>query len=183
MKKFLLILISSLILSSCSTNSKYTQSFEPVSCSSIAKQAASNVPVLNIELPCTDGKSSIVLNEVRGPAIVNAWASWCDPCKQEIPLFNQIAKIQNKTFQVIGINVEERNRNEGKNFAERMGMHWPQLYDQNGITKSLFGLGIPTTIFINEQGEIVYKKMGKFESLNDLKKCIYKYLPAEKIRN
>ena len=165
MKKFFLILISSLVLSSCSTNSKSTQSFEPVSCSGIVKQHASNVPALNIELPCTDGRSSVVLNEVRGPAIINAWASWCNPCREEIPVFKELAQLISGKIQIIGIDVEERNKEEGINFAAEMGMSWPQLFDQDDRTKSSFGMGIPVTLFIDGQGKVVYKKTGPLKDL------------------
>ena len=176
MKKFLLILISSLVLSSCSTNSKSTQSFEPVSCSSIAKQSASNIPVLNIELPCTDGKSSLILNEVRGPAIINAWASWCDPCREEIPVFKEISQLSSGKIQIIGIDVEERKKEDGINFAAEMGMSWPQLFDQDGRTKAAFGMGIPVTWLINDKGEIVYEKVGPIKSIEQMKDLVQHFL-------
>ena len=176
MKKFLLILISSLVLSSCSTNSKSTQSFEPVSCSTITKQPASNVPVLNIELPCTDGKSSLVLNEVRGPAIINAWASWCDPCREEIPVFKEISQLSSGKIQIIGIDVEERKKEDGINFATEMGMSWPQLFDQDGRTKAAFGMGIPVTWLINDKGEIVYEKVGPIKSIEQMKDLVQHFL-------
>ena len=176
MKKFLLILISSLVLSSCSTNSKSTKAFEPVPCSTIAKQPASNVPVLNIELPCTDGKSSLVLNEVKGPAIINAWASWCDPCREEIPVFKELSQLSSGKIQVIGIDVEERKKVDGINFAAEMGMSWPQLFDQDGRTKATFGMGIPVTWLINDKGEIVYEKVGPIKTIEQMKDLVQHFL-------
>ena len=105
MKKFSLILILTFLLSACSSNNSTPQSVDPVSCSSIAKQPASSVPVLKIKLPCTDGKSSVFLNEIKGPAVINAWASWCDPCREEIPIFKEFAQLSSGTIQIVGIEI------------------------------------------------------------------------------
>ena len=172
MKKFLLILISSLVLSSCSTNSKSTKAFEPVPCSTIAKQPASDVPILNIKLPCADGKSLVALNEVRGPAIINVWASWCDPCKNELPFFKSISKLYGGKLQLLGIDVEENNPHDGLKFVAENKLNWPQLSDKKGSTRVLFGMGIPVTLFISEDGQIIYKKIGPFKSLQQIQRLI-----------
>ena len=179
MKKLPLILILTFLLSACSTNNSTPQTVEPVSCSSIAKQPASSVPVLNIELPCADGKSSVFLNEIKGPAVINAWASWCDPCREEIPIFKEFAQLSSGTIQIVGIDVEERNLEDGINFASEMGMSWPQLFDRDGRTKAAFGMGIPVTWLINDQGQIVYEKVGPIRTIDQMKDLVQHFLQVQ----
>ena len=172
MTKFLLILISSLVFSSCSTIRESTQSFEPISCSTIAKQPASNVPDLNIEIPCIDGKISVLLSQIKGPALINVWASWCEPCREEIPIFNKLYRLNAGKIQIIGIDVEEKNKEVGIKFALEMGMNWPQLFDNKRKTVPIFGTGIPVTLFIDKEGNIVYKKIGSIDNFPEITSLI-----------
>ena len=178
MKRFSLLVFLILISSGCSTPKSTTQ-ITYISCDSIAKQEGSSVLILKIELPCSDGMSIIKLNEIKGPAIINAWASWCAPCKEEIPVFKEFAKVNQGQIQLVGIDVEERSPAEGAKFATEMGMTWPQLVDNDGRTRAAFGMGIPVTWFINSQGEIVFRKVGKIKDLNQLSDIAIKLIPSK----
>jgi peroxiredoxin len=81
--------------------------------------------------------------------------------------------------QVIGIAVEEKSQAVVKKFIERNGMTWPVLYDATGSTKSIFGMGVPVTWFIDAQGKVVHRKFGPFKSLEEIQLAVAKYLPAK----
>ena len=55
-------------------------------------------------------------------------------------------------------------------------MSWPHLFDSDGRTSGLFGMGIPVTWFIDRNGKVTYKKIGTIKSLSELKGLVDKYL-------
>ena len=178
MKRFSLLVFLVLIATGCSTP-KSTTKITYISCDSITKQEGSSVPILKIELPCSDGQSLIKLNQIKGPAIINAWASWCAPCKEEIPIFKEFAELNQGRIQLVGIDVEERSSIDGAKFATEMGMTWPQLIDKDGRTRAAFGMGIPVTWFISDQGAIVYEKVGPIRSIQQMKGLLKNFLGVE----
>ena len=142
------------------------------SCSTI-KIAATQYPK-GISLPCLDGGGSIAYQGIRGPVLVNVWGSWCEPCKQEIAHLVKIAAT--KKIAIVGVDVEERNMAAGRAFVASHKMGWPQLYDEKSTTRSIFGMGVPVTWFIDAQGKVVYKQIGLFTSDDQIKSLVKKYL-------
>ncbi len=127
-----------------------------------------------ISLPCLDGKTKVLYQSIRGPVVVNVFGSWCEPCNQEIPHFLDL-QARHKVA-IVGIDVEERNMQAGRNFVIKKGMTWSVLYDANSATKGIFGFGVPVTWFINAQGKVVYKQIGLITSTSELKSEVIKYL-------
>jgi thiol-disulfide isomerase/thioredoxin len=136
--------------------------------------ASSNTGKSAILLPCLDGKSTVDFNAIRGPVVVNVWGSWCEPCNQELPYF---VKLQaTGKVHIVGVDVEERSRKSAQNFVLKKSMKWPNLYDENSITRSLFGLGVPVTWFIDADGRVIYKNIGVMKSQKELFSKVKKYL-------
>ncbi len=148
-----------------------TASAAAPSCSTIATNPAVKK---GITLPCLDGKRNFVFEAIRGPVLINVWGSWCEPCKQEIPLLVQIAK--EKKIQIIGVDVEEKNTDTAKAFVSAHKMTWPQLYDVKSKTRGIFGLGVPVTRFMDVDGKTVYEKIGPFKSVAEIRKAAKEFL-------
>ncbi len=140
-------------------------------CSTIATNPDVKKGIL---LNCLNGKGSFIFQAIRGPAIVNVWGSWCDPCKQEIPFLVQAAKT--KKIQIIGIDVVEKSDATGRAFVAAHGMTWPQLSDIKSKTKGIFGFGVPVTRFIDGNGKAVYEKIGPFKSFAEIQKAALQFL-------
>ncbi len=141
------------------------------SCKSVVTSAA---VTKGIVLNCLDGKGKIVFESLRGPAMINVWGSWCEPCRQEIPLFVQTAAT--KKIQIIGIDASESSDAAGMKFVLAHNMTWPQLSDMKNLTKGTFGLGVPVTRFIDANGKTVYEKIGPFRSFTQIQSAVKKYL-------
>jgi thiol-disulfide isomerase/thioredoxin len=133
-----------------------------------------NSAVKGISLPCLDNNSRITFQAIRGPAVVNVFGSWCEPCNQEIPHFLQLQALHK--VALVGIDVEETSMKAGRNFVVKKGVTWPILYDTASVTRGLFGPGVPVTWFIDAQGKVVYKQIGVITSTAELKAEITKYL-------
>jgi thiol-disulfide isomerase/thioredoxin len=173
MKKVLILLLA-LSLTGCSSITNSMSSIgEVVDCVEVDHVAAEPDDTL---LNCLSGTEKISVESLRGPLIVNVWGSWCGPCKQEMPYFVDFHHQANGKVKLLGIAVEEAKAQDSKDFIVANGVTWPNLYDAKGITRAIFGMGVPVTWFIDEQGTVVYKHIGVVETTEELIELTAKYL-------
>jgi thiol-disulfide isomerase/thioredoxin len=172
--KRVLILLLALSLTGCSSITNSMSSIgEVVDCVEVDHVAAKADDTL---LNCLSGTEKISVESLRGPLIVNVWGSWCGPCKQEMPYFVDFHHQANGKVKLLGIAVEEAKAQDSKDFIISYGITWPNLYDAKGITRAIFGMGVPVTWFIDEQGTVVYKHIGVVKSTEELIELTAKYL-------
>jgi cytochrome c biogenesis protein CcmG/thiol:disulfide interchange protein DsbE len=108
-------------------------------------------PAPGFQLAALDGQP-VSLGDFRGrPVIVNFWATWCEPCKQEMPALQAEAARQ-PDLVVLGIdNVESAVK--VRPFVEQLGLRFPILLDQDGSVVERYQVtGLPTTFFIDRSG-------------------------------
>ena len=172
MKVISALVVSTLLLTSCGSETPKSSSLgKVVSCSSIE----TNPDITEgTTLECLDSNSRVVIEAIKGPAVINVWGSWCAPCRDEMPFLRELAATGK--VQIIGIDVEEPNIEKGRKFVIDQGITWPNLYDRNGSTKSTFGPGVPVTWYVNSEGEVVYKHIGVLKSKDELFSEVEKYL-------
>ena len=114
----------------------------------------------------------IKLSDFKGKVVlVNFWATWCIPCKAEIPNFIEFySKYQKDGFSIIGISVDEDGLKSVKPYCQKMKINYPILLADDKITNDFGGIyGFPTSFLINQEGQIVkkywsYQKKEVFES-------------------
>ncbi len=102
------------------------------------------------------------LEDFRGkPVIVNFWATWCPPCREEMPSMEQAwQRIEAEGISMIGINVGE-DFDTVFGFTANMDVSFPLLLDQDGEVTEKWPLqGLPTTFILNPRGEMVYRIIG-----------------------
>jgi hypothetical protein len=71
-------------------------------------------------------------------------------------------------IQLLGVNVEESSKEDAVEYIKKSGMSWPHLEDLDGISKSIFGPGVPVTWFIDKEGENVGTKIGAYTNKDQL---------------
>ncbi len=101
------------------------------------------------------------LADFRGKVVVlDFWATWCPPCKREIPDFINLQKAYgSKGLQIVGIALDEPDK--VVDFAQQNGMNYPVLLGDDAIAAKYGGIdGIPTTFLIDKQGKIVSRFEG-----------------------
>ena len=177
MRKLSLLIVITLLLSGCSTGEK-TPTLALGDIPSCDQIDTSKVTKKTLQMQCLDGSSTINFHSIKGPIIVNVWASWCEGCKEEMPYFIDLYAnpvFKSGEIKLLGIDVDEKNADSGPNFIKSYGMSWPHLEDVDGRSKIVFGPGVPVTYFLDEGGEIIHKHIGAFLSKPQLYQAVEKY--------
>ena len=117
-----------------------------------------------------DGEGELSLASLRGRAVVlNFWASWCGPCKDETPLLQAASeRWRGKGVAFVGVDVKDF-RGDARDFMARYGVTYPNVYDGKGSTVGRYGVtGFPETYFVDAEGRVRYRIAGPVEDAADL---------------
>jgi cytochrome c biogenesis protein CcmG/thiol:disulfide interchange protein DsbE len=92
--------------------------------------------------------------DITGPAVVNLWATWCGPCRKELPAFQAVAEQLQGSVDIIGVNQGD-DAEAAAAYLEEIGVTFPQYLDADGdLTAELRITGLPATVFIAADGTI-----------------------------
>jgi cytochrome c biogenesis protein CcmG/thiol:disulfide interchange protein DsbE len=122
--------------------------------SAVAHGKRPAAPALN--LPTLDGGGTLSLASLRGKVVVlNFWASWCGPCRDETPLLERWQRrLAPRGATVLGVNVRDLT-SDARAFARRYGITYPIVRDGGGTHTSDFGVQLyPDTLLIDRRGRI-----------------------------
>jgi cytochrome c biogenesis protein CcmG/thiol:disulfide interchange protein DsbE len=98
--------------------------------------------------------------------LVNFWATWCPPCREEIPILIELMKKYKDDLLVIGISVDDGSPAEVSEFAHSMGVNYPILMRSRELIAEYGGVpALPTTFLINKEGRVVQKHEGLFSPI------------------
>ncbi len=113
---------------------------------------------------------TISLSDYRGKVLfLNFWATWCPPCRAEIPDFIEAYKEnKDKGFEILGISVDTKGKDVVASFVEKYKINYPVVLESRSKTQQLIedyqpGQFIPTTIIIDKQGRIRQKHVGQMD--------------------
>jgi thiol-disulfide isomerase/thioredoxin len=118
------------------------------------------------------------LSDFRGKAVLlNFWATWCGPCKIEMPWFVELQqKYGSQGLQVVGVAMDDASKEDIAKFAKDMGVNYPVLIGKEAVGDSYGGIpALPETFFIGRDGKVVDKILGlrgKAEIEDAIKKAL-----------
>lgn len=117
-------------------------------------------PAPDFSLETVDGQR-LTLSDLRGRVVaINFWATWCAPCRLEMPDLEARAEQFPDRLAVLGVNFAE-TAEEVEAFRQEVGIEFPLLLDPKADVQRLYRvLGYPTTFFVDEEGTIRYQHIG-----------------------
>jgi peroxiredoxin len=113
----------------------------------------------------SDGGRNVRLSELRGQVVlINFWASWCGPCRQELPLLGKIySQYRNAGFVLLAVNVDD-DRKAAESMLKRLDLKIPTLFDGSKSVAKLYGVDtMPATLVIDRDGRVRYVHRGYLE--------------------
>jgi thiol-disulfide isomerase/thioredoxin len=116
----------------------------------------SDKPLPDLNLPCFTGGQTVNIAQVHGPAIINLWASWCPPCRAELPVFQQYAQHTTGRVHVVGVDSDD-DRGSGQSLATDLGVTFPTIFDENAFLLGRVGrTALPVTVFVDARNRITH---------------------------
>ena len=119
-------------------------------------------PAPDFTLESLDGKN-MRLSDLRGKAVLlNFWATWCAPCKIEMPWFVELQnQYGSQGLQIVGVAMDDSSKEDIAKFAKDMGVNYPVLLGKEAVGEAYGGVpALPETFFIGRDGKIVDKIIG-----------------------
>ncbi len=110
----------------------------------------------------SDGGSNLRLSEHRGQVVmINFWASWCGPCRQEMPLLDELQQRYSPAgFTVLGVNVEQ-DSSQAQRLLKQMDISFPILFDSDSVVSKLYDVSaMPVTVMVDRDGNMRYLHKG-----------------------
>ena len=125
---------------------------------------------------------NLKLSDLRGKAVVlNFWATWCPPCKEEIPWFVELQKrYGSQGLQVIGVSMDDDgDQKDVAKFAAANSINYPVLLGKDNVANQYGGIEyLPTTFYIGRDGVVVDRVFGQPDSRDEIEKNIKRVLAS-----
>lgn len=126
----------------------------------------------DVTLPCLGGGKDVNLSSLRGPLVVNLWASWCGPCREELPYYQQLHERAAGKVTVLGVDYEDTLPGKALTLAKETGVTYPSVADPGGKLHVPFKVrGLPGIVFVDADGKVVHQEftvIRSYEQLTDL---------------
>ncbi|MCV2491037.1 TlpA family protein disulfide reductase [Geodermatophilus sp. YIM 151500] len=135
---------------------------------------ARTLPALALDCPAG---GSLDLGRAPGvPTVVNLWGSWCGPCREELPVLQELADAAGEAVRVVGV-ISKDGAPQAASFATDAGVAFPSAFDGEGRLMTELGINLlPFTYFLDADGALVHTEVGPVESLDELRGLVGTHL-------
>ena len=127
--------------------------------------AAENSLAPDVSVMSLANGSTLKLSDLKGKVVLlNFWATWCPPCREEIPSMMKLNSVMSgKPFQMVAISIDEGGKSAIESFFKASGFSIPTYLDGSGASAKIYGItGVPESFIIDKQGVLVKKIIGGF---------------------
>lgn len=117
-----------------------------------------------LELPCLVPGPALNLADLGGkPVLINLWATWCGPCREEMPILQAAHVRHGENIALLGVDTKD-NPERAAAFLQEVGVTYPQVVDLDGrlLSEHLRVPGLPVTVVLDAEGGVVKKHVGPF---------------------
>jgi thiol-disulfide isomerase/thioredoxin len=134
------------------------------SCARLPTSAASEIGgerLPDLSLPCLTGGPAINISEFDGqPMVVNLWATWCGPCREEMPVLQDAYELYAGEVSFVGVSTMDNSEAAGA-FLRDVGVTYPQVVDVDGqLLDHLRIPGLPVTVVLDQRGFVATRHVG-----------------------
>jgi peroxiredoxin len=186
MRRFLLLLFGAgVLLAASACGSDGDRSSPPARQAESSRSGTSYetdpVPAPDLTLKTMDGRTINLARQTGKVVLVNFWATWCGPCRREIPdLVNLYTELKDEGLVIVGIAVDREGAEVVKPFVQEREINYPIVLDPDQSIESHFDAmyGLPTTYLVNPDGKIVRRILGVFP-IEEMKPRLQEMLQAK----
>lgn len=137
-------------------------------------------PLPTVQLEAFDGGEPVQLADQRGPLVVNLWASWCGPCRTELPILQEFSREYADRVDVLGIDFQDPQTEKAKEMIAEAGVTYPLLSDPDGALDRLAPFphlrGLPFWAFVDAEGQVVAWEFIAVDDLAELEALVAEHL-------
>ena len=129
--------------------------------SSLASSGLAGKPAPDFALKSSAGQN-LRLSEYRGDVVmINFWATWCGPCRQEMPLLDQLySRYERVGFNLLGVNIDD-DSDRALDMIRELGVNFPVLFDARKEVSKLYDVdAMPVTVLVDREGNVRYVHQG-----------------------
>lgn len=129
--------------------------------SSLASSGLAGQPAPDFALKSSTGEN-MRLSEYRGDVVmINFWATWCGPCRQEMPLLDQLySRYERVGFNLLGVNIDD-DSSRAMDMISELGVSFPVLFDDRKEVSRLYDVdAMPVTVLVDREGNVRYVHQG-----------------------
>jgi thiol-disulfide isomerase/thioredoxin len=133
-----------------------------------------------VTLPCLGGGPAVDLATLPGPRVVNLWASWCGPCRRELPHYQAFAEKHGDRVPVLGVDYQDTQPAAALALARATGVTYPLLADPQGRLDGASPIprlaGLPFLALVDADGRVVHREFVEIRSEQQLAALVTRYL-------
>jgi thiol-disulfide isomerase/thioredoxin len=119
-------------------------------------EVAPPTPLPAVTLPCLGGGRDVRFDQLDGPLVLNFWASYCAPCRRELPVLQQVHELGADQLTVLGVDYEDEKPYSALTLAAVSGVTYASVADLNAVTAAeLQVVALPQTVFVDGTGAVV----------------------------
>ena len=149
-------------------------------CSGEAGDDVADDRLPDITLAGFDGGEDVDLAEFSGPAVISVWASWCGPCREEMPILEEFHAAYGDRVELLGIDFQDLQTEKARALVERTGVTYRLVSDEGGEIsgKGAFPVlrGLPFIAFVDEEGTVTHVGAVVIDSTDQLVALVEKHL-------
>lgn len=135
--------------------------FTALAATSLASSGLEGQAAPDFALKSSSGEN-LRLSEYRGDVVmINFWATWCGPCRQEMPLLDELyTRYERVGFNLLGVNIDDDSR-RAMQMIEELGVNFPVLFDAQKEVSKLYDVeAMPVTVLVDREGNVRYVHHG-----------------------
>lgn len=152
-------------------------------CPAVSRDAADPEPaepLPDVTLPCLGGGPDVDLSALRGPMVVNLWAQWCGPCREELPHYQEFHEQAGDRVQVLGVDYQDTRPAWALDLLRETGVTYPSVADPAGVLREPLAVrGLPAILLVDADGNVVHQEFAVIESSDQLAGLVEEHLGVE----